>query len=87
MLCRICGKPLHESQYSENREYKSCPRCSVINGVEHIYFPYPEEFGTTEKRESINNPDGPQSYCVMHRSNKNASVPISGIGCRKIKGE
>lgn len=50
MLCRNCGKPLNESQYSRDGRYKSCPRCSVLNGEEHVYFPYPSEFGTTDKK-------------------------------------
>ena len=43
--CRICGKSLNISQYSEDGKYKSCPSCSQNNGKEHVYYEYPEHFG------------------------------------------
>ena len=52
MLCRNCGKPLIESQYSEDGKYKSCPRCSMLNGEEHVYFPYPSGFGTSYQSDA-----------------------------------
>lgn len=36
-----CGKPLNKSQYRQNKSYKSCPRCSIEDGKEHIYYIYP----------------------------------------------
>lgn len=80
MLCKKCGRPLNESQYSKDRKYKSCPRCSAMNGEEHVYFPYPREFGTTVKRISANHPDGPQSYCINHRLNPNSAIQ-EGASC------
>lgn len=53
MNCINCGLPLHRSQYAMNRKYKSCPRCSVLNGREHVFFEYPLEFGQSVKRVSI----------------------------------
>lgn len=85
MICKICNKPLKNSQYSKDRTYKSCPKCSTINGEEHVFFPYPQEFGTTTLRETAVHPDGPQSYCVKHRGNPNASVPSHGIFCSKMR--
>lgn len=84
MQCRICDKPLKESQYSADGKYKSCPRCSILNGKEHTYFSYPNEFGNTEKRKSVNHPDGPQSYCTSHRSNANNMVQAGGILCSEL---
>jgi phage FluMu protein Com len=84
MICRQCGKPLNKSQYSSDGRYKSCPRCSVLNGEEHIFFPYPSEFGTTEKRESVNHPDGPQSYCTNHRSDPDNPIQAGGVACSEI---
>lgn len=84
MLCRKCGKPLNESQYSKDGRYKSCPRCSVMNGEEHVYFPYPSEFGTTVKRKSVKHPDGPQSYCTNHRVNPNNSIQTGGVLCSEL---
>ena len=85
MLCKYCKKQLNESQYSTDGRFKSCPRCSVLNGEEHVYFPYPSNFGTTEKRESAEHPEGPQSYCVSHRSNPHNPIQNGGILCNKIK--
>lgn len=65
--CQYCGKPLNESQYRQNRAYKSCPKCSTED-AEHIYYPYPDSFGTTPSRVSCNTPDGAQSYCTRCRS-------------------
>ena len=83
--CKHCGKPLNQSQYSSNKAYKSCPRCSEINGEEHIFFLYPKSFGDTTKRSSDNHPDGPQSWCYAHRCNKNAPIMPGGIRCSDIK--
>lgn len=74
--CTICEKPLNHSQWheSKNKKYKSCPKCSAENGKEHVYYDYPDSFGTTEKRISSNNPDEPQSYCVPCRGSGNNST-------------
>lgn len=83
MICKCCGRPLNESQRKNG--FKSCPRCSEIDGNEHIYFP-DSFFGFTEKRETSKNPDGIQSYCVTHRSpnNENAPIPSGGIKCSDL---
>ncbi|MDD3223203.1 MAG: hypothetical protein PHX70_00575 [Clostridium sp.] len=70
-LCKVCHKPLNQSQYSIDGKFKSCPKCSIINGKEHVYYAYPEDFGTTQKRASSNRPDGPQSHCKSCRFEKN----------------
>lgn len=81
--CSFCGKPLNESQ--RKKGFKSCPRCSELDGKEHIYFPE-EFFGFSEKRITINNPDGIQSHCSAHRqpSNSNGPIPEGGIKCSKL---
>jgi hypothetical protein len=66
-LCKHCGNPLNQSQYSADKKYKSCPRCSSNDGKEHIYYSYPSAFGTTPLRESTRYPDGPQSHCQICR--------------------
>ena len=50
----------------------------------HVFYRYPEDFGTTEKRSTSLNPDGPQSYCTKCRANQKAS---GGILCTKIEQE
>lgn len=87
MKCKACGKLLKQSQYEKNNKYKSCPRCSVINGEEHVFFSYPEDFGKSNKRETANHPDGPQSYCYTHRPNPSRGVPVGGILCSQLKNE
>ena len=84
--CRFCGKPLNKSQYNYDETLKSCPRCSEIDGKEHIYYPYPENFGDTPKRSSDNHPDGPQSHCSSHRGNPNRGITNGGIKCSEIGG-
>lgn len=51
--CQHCGKPLNISQHTADGMYKSCPRCSVKDGEEHIFFSYPDSFGETTKRSAI----------------------------------
>lgn len=83
MDCKVCGKPLNESQYE--KKYKSCPRCSVLNGEEHIFFEYPRDFGRSMKRETGNHPDGPQSYCYTHRFNIDKNIPADAILCSRLR--
>ena len=47
-----------------------------MNGEEHVYFKYKgSAFGNTPKRKTFQHPDGPQSYCTVHRSNTKAPIP------------
>ncbi|SHJ93058.1 hypothetical protein [Paramaledivibacter caminithermalis] len=82
-LCRVCNKPLHESQRLTHNgiKIKSCPKCSTLNGKEHVYY---EEhvFGFTDERITHNNTDGIQSYCAPCRSDKLNT--IHGIMCNQI---
>ncbi len=78
MNCKHCGKPLNETQYHEN--LKSCPNCSVKNGTEHVFYSYPEAFGTTSLRATSNRPDGPQSYCTACRGGQE-QMDFSPILC------
>jgi len=82
--CKHCGLPLNQSQFKskDNQDYKSCPYCSKIDGEEHIYYEYPDTFGTTDKRASSNYPDGPQSYCRFCRSDR--MNPIRGKKCSEF---
>lgn len=73
--CRYCRNPLNESRYRQNREYKSCPKCSTEDGAEHVYYPYPSSFGTTPLRATPNTPDGAQSYCTRCRSREVGPFP------------
>lgn len=74
MLCKVCNRPLNESQFNSKKTFKSCPKCSIENGEEHVYYDYPIAFGTTRKRISHKNPDGPQSYCIPCRGNQKSTL-------------
>lgn len=79
--CKICGEPLSTSIYSKDRNYKSCPKCSQENGMYHVFYPYPDNFGTTKKRSSLTHPEGPQSHCEKCRG---GNPPVDGILCKDI---
>ena len=66
-VCKVCAKKLNESQWRLGRSYKSCPKCSEANGSEHVFYEYPDNFGTTIHRVTSNNPDGAQSWCYKCR--------------------
>jgi phage FluMu protein Com len=68
MNCEHCGKPLNQSQYNATESLKSCPSCSTIDGHQHVYYEYPEQFGTTELRSTAPHPEGPQSHCNACRA-------------------
>ena len=81
MICIVCKRKLTDSIFSNDRKYKSCPKCSKLNGQQHVFFPYPSSFGTSEKRVTYNTPDGAQSYCYIHRGNSNKPIPNGGLLC------
>lgn len=70
MLCRHCENPLSIVQWSAAENWKSCPHCSTRDGSEHVFYRYPDKFGTTAARASHKHPEGPQSYCIACRGNK-----------------
>ncbi|MCD5413616.1 MAG: hypothetical protein LR001_01235 [Clostridiales bacterium] len=83
-ICQACGLKLKESQRAtiHRKNYKSCPNCSIENGDEHVYY-LDELFGTSEKRGTINNPDGIQSYCTPCRGEEANISPQ--ILCGQVK--
>ena len=84
MTCTHCGKPLQRSQWAADRTWKSCPNCSTNHGREHVYFPFPGEFGTTELRATYRNPEGAQSYCQPCRRDRNGD-PSRGRLCSDVQ--
>lgn len=78
--CKCCTQALNNAIFKEikGRIYKSCPNCSRLNGEYHVFYPYPESFGTTKKRSSTLHPEGPQSYCERCRG---GNPPCNGILC------
>ena len=67
MTCTHCGRALSNVQWAATNRWKSCPRCSARNGSEHVFYPYPDLFGTTPARATHEHPEGPQSYCTACR--------------------
>lgn len=84
-ICKHCGIELNKALYSQDHKYKSCPKCSVNDGNEHIFLPYPEYFGVTKSRKTKANPDGAQSYCVLHRGDPKSEIPLEHFKCSKIE--
>ena len=68
MNCERCGAPLNESQYNATETLKSCPKCSTIDGRQHVYYKNPEAFGTTDLRSTMSRPAGEQSWCTACRA-------------------
>ena len=77
MACNHCGKGLNRSQYDGSRTWKSCPSCSTADATEHVFHPYPDAYGTTEKRSTPETPDGPQSHCTACRSKAEGAQPAA----------
>ena len=65
--CAHCNKLLNRSVYSPDNTWKSCPRCSSLEGAEHVFYEYPDGYGTSDARISDDAPDGAQSYCKTCR--------------------
>lgn len=74
MKCQNCDKSLKISQYKHNDTWKSCPKCSQMNGQVHVFYRYPDKFGTTPQRSSPAHPEGAQSYCACCRGDKVADL-------------
>ena len=74
MNCTHCRKPLRLSQWREQTRWKSCPHCSQADSEQHVYYPYPECYGTTPLRSTPEHPEGPQSHCQACR--QKASPPV-----------
>lgn len=83
MECRHCHQPLNKSIFKRQRTLKSCPNCSANNGSEHIFYPYPDAFGTTPRRSSASNPDGPQSHCTACRGGSDQH-DFAGFKCSEV---
>lgn len=69
MGCACCGSKLNSGMltkidFKTGQKFKSCPHCSAANGGEHVFHPYPAQFGKTPARVTARNPDGHQSYCI-----------------------
>ena len=58
---------------------------SKNNEREHVYYKYPDKFGTTDKRITKTNPDGAQSYCVDCRGGSNISNNSDSRLCSELE--
>lgn len=83
MICTVCNRALNQTQWSNDETLKSCPNCSATNGREHVFFRYPEKFGTTPRRATPQHPEGPQSYCTDCRGD-NAADMSHAVLCRDV---
>lgn len=76
MNCDNCGQSLRQSQWTERERFKSCPKCSQMDGKEHVFYPLLAGFGITDARSSKEHPEGPQSYCVGCRERGEPPAPV-----------
>ena len=83
MNCQNCHKPLSAVQWSSDEHWKTCPRCSAANGREHVFYPYPEKFGTTPARATHEHPEGPQSYCTRCRADRSPDF-VDSCQCHDV---
>ena len=83
MICQHCGRPLRKQYWSSDDHWKSCPNCSGINGNEHVFYRYPDDFGTTSARATDRRPEGPQNYCSACRGNRRPDLTRSRL-CHQI---
>lgn len=83
MLCRVCERELNRAQWSKDETLKSCPHCSTKDGDQHVFFKYPQNFGTTPLRATPNHPEGPQSYCTECRADSVADLRHA-IYCKDV---
>ncbi|MCG9714034.1 hypothetical protein L1D29_14515 [Shewanella insulae] len=89
MGCTCCGSKLNsgmlkKTDLTSGQKFKSCPHCSAANGSEHVFHPYPGQFGKTPARVSAKNPDGHQSYCNYCRGldrGQDSTVHFNGRLC------
>ena len=83
--CEVCGAPLNRSRRSHDGQWKSCPECSVRDGVQHVFWPFPENFGVSEARVSGEDAEGAQSHCSSCRS-RGASNSGERRSCGQFEG-
>jgi hypothetical protein len=69
------------SSTDRSGHWKSCPNCSALNrGDQHVFHRFPGEFGTSEKRASMETSDGRQSWCENAAKKKG---PTAGRPCNQ----
>ena len=79
--CEHCGTALNRSPRSQDRSWKSCPRCSESNGHQHVFYPFPDDFGVSEAKKAGGVEDGAQNYCIRCRGN---NPPGEGRICQDV---
>ena len=84
MKCDVCNRELNLTQWSADESLKSCPGCSKSNGAQHVFFKYPEKFGTTSARSTPLHPEGPQSYCSDCRAESKVNLS-NAVYCQDVK--
>jgi len=70
LICGHCAVALNKSVYAQGRTIKSCPKCSLNDGGQHIFYPYPQAFGASSTKVTPQTPEGGHSYCTACRNRK-----------------
>jgi hypothetical protein len=83
--CETCAAPLNRSRRSRDGLWKSCPKCSVRDGIHHVFWPFPDAFGVSQARVSGEDAEGAQSYCTSCRGRGGPSNG-SRKSCAELEG-
>jgi Protein of unknown function (DUF3553) len=83
--CSVCQVALNRSRRTRDGNWKSCPECSVRDGMEHVFWPYPESFGVSQARISGEDAEGAQSHCAGCRS-RGANYGSDRRSCGQFDG-
>jgi hypothetical protein len=83
--CAGCGIALNRSRWSKEGHWKSCPECSVRDGMHHVFWPHPESFGVSQARVSGEDAEGAQSHCAGCRS-RGANYGNDRRSCGQFEG-
>ena len=75
--CGVCAKTLDKARRSFDGAWKVCVRCSMNDGTEHVFYPYPDAFGATEGQTTADESTVTQSDCTWCRSGQVAASGTS----------
>ena len=71
VACDVCGRSLDKSRRSLDGLWKACVRCSINDGTEHVFYPYPDGFGEAGG-QGTEDASGTQGDCTWCRSGRTA---------------
>ena len=82
--CDHCGKLLRTSTYSAAKDWKSCPKCSTVDGHQHVFYEYPSAFGPTDPTGGGDTSESAKSYC--HACRAGETPRVASRACANANG-